>query len=314
MEVYSYSKSKNTISLSSSINIGKNTKWIRIKSLNEKNLKFLTEKFKLDEKDINDFFKHEERARITKFKEYIEIIFDAPVTEKKEIVPRPVYFIIVKGILISIENKKFAFLKTFADDFKKNKKKFAIKRGPFYLLNKMMDQINDDYLQKVVNISEISEIIEKKTEREDKTEDLNKLYDSNIMLTHFNQALIGNHEVLNTLRKLHTTGMNEEMREHFADLYHDCLQTLESLKIQREVVSNLFNFLSVLSTNRMNLLIKKLTSIALIFMIPTLIASAYGMNVSLPFQNDPNAFWYIVGASTILTIASFTIFKILDWI
>ena len=48
-------------------------------------------------------------------------------------------------------------------------------------------------------------------------------------------------------------------------------------------------FASVISNN-LNVVMKLLTAITIILMLPTLVASIYGMNVELPFQHSPHAF------------------------
>lgn len=54
---------------------------------------------------------------------------------------------------------------------------------------------------------------------------------------------------------------------------------------------------------------KTLTGITLVIMIPTLIASIYGMNIALPFQQHPHAFLLIVGLSTLFSIIGAVIFR-----
>jgi magnesium transporter len=47
---------------------------------------------------------------------------------------------------------------------------------------------------------------------------------------------------------------------------------------------------------------KTLTTISIILMIPTLIASIYGMNVGIPFQHSPYAFLGIVIFSVVSSV------------
>ncbi|MCA9703791.1 MAG: magnesium transporter CorA family protein, partial [Methanolinea sp.] len=42
--------------------------------------------------------------------------------------------------------------------------------------------------------------------------------------------------------------------------------------------------------------------------IPTLVASIYGMNVDLPFQHSPFAFWITMGITAVLSIIGIGIF------
>jgi len=55
-------------------------------------------------------------------------------------------------------------------------------------------------------------------------------------------------------------------------------------------------------SNNLNVVVKLLTAITIILMIPTLVASIYGMNVKLPFQDNQHAFLIIIGISFVLSV------------
>ena len=71
-------------------------------------------------------------------------------------------------------------------------------------------------------------------------------------------------------------------------------------------------FASVISNN-LNVVLKFLTSITIILMIPTLVASIYGMNVELPFQHSPHAFFITIGLSFCLSSVGVLIFLKNKW-
>ena len=71
-------------------------------------------------------------------------------------------------------------------------------------------------------------------------------------------------------------------------------------------------FASVISNN-LNVVLKFLTAVTIILMIPTLIASMYGMNIRLPFQDHPYAFLINIGISFTLTLISTIIFIKRKW-
>jgi magnesium transporter len=59
---------------------------------------------------------------------------------------------------------------------------------------------------------------------------------------------------------------------------------------------------------------KFLTSVAIILALPTMIASIYGMNILLPLQSHPYAFWIMMGASLALAVSVIVIFVRKDWL
>jgi magnesium transporter len=93
------------------------------------------------------------------------------------------------------------------------------------------------------------------------------------------------------------------------------LQIIDALKIQREIIMNIFNLQSMILSNQMNAFMKKLTALALIIMVPTLISGIYGMNVSnLPFATSSWSFLFVFGFMILITGTIFFAFKKQDWL
>ena len=66
--------------------------------------------------------------------------------------------------------------------------------------------------------------------------------------------------------------------------------------------------------NQLNKTIKLLTALTIILSIPTMIASLYGMNVSLPLDKSPNAFSIIVVLIILISFISLIIFQRKKWL
>lgn len=314
MEVFCYKHTSKggEVIVSDELDHNQHIKWIRLVDPSEDEILEVSNKYDLDIQDVKDYLESEEYSRVTKNKKYIDVMFDA-VPKEGHPKPIPIYFIITKETLISIESEKFSALENFAKRLKGNLHKYSLRKTPNHILNHLIDKMNDDFVKSISRSTRISSIIEKKQEDVSK-EDVSKLYTTNVNLTYFNQSLLGNIEVLNSLRKIRFVGVNDEVRGHYEDMYYDYLQTLESLKIQREIVSNLFNFHSILNSLKTNELFKKLTALALILVIPTFVTGAFGMNVKLPFAESPAAFNIIMWITLAAVVICYVIFKKLDWV
>jgi len=71
-------------------------------------------------------------------------------------------------------------------------------------------------------------------------------------------------------------------------------------------------FASIIANN-LNVVMKFLTSVTIILMLPTLVASFYGMNVRLPLQDSPYAFPFTLIVSFALSFAVVLVFLKKDW-
>jgi magnesium transporter len=72
-------------------------------------------------------------------------------------------------------------------------------------------------------------------------------------------------------------------------------------------------FASIISNNQ-NHVIKVLTSVTIILSLPTLIASFYGMNLTLPLQNNNLGFVVIGALSLAVMLMAALFFKKMNWL
>lgn len=120
--------------------------------------------------------------------------------------------------------------------------------------------------------------------------------------TYLDAALKGNVKTFFQLEKASPFKEQPDLLNDLEDLSIDLQQQAELLRIYRDLIESSLDAYSSVISNNQNDLIKVLASISLILMIPTLIASLYGMNINLPFEHDPNAFLYILIVSIVMII------------
>jgi len=83
--------------------------------------------------------------------------------------------------------------------------------------------------------------------------------------------------------------------------------------IHSNILSSMMDAFASVISNNLNMVMKFLTSVTIILMIPTLIASIYGMNIRLPFAKSPHAFAITIGASIIFSLIGVFIFIKRKW-
>jgi len=66
-------------------------------------------------------------------------------------------------------------------------------------------------------------------------------------------------------------------------------------------------YASVISNN-LNMVMKFLTAVTIVLMLPNLVASIYGMNIPLPLQHSPYAFAILMGFSFVLSVLVVVLF------
>lgn len=95
---------------------------------------------------------------------------------------------------------------------------------------------------------------------------------------------------------------NEDMQDLFEDIIIDNSQALEMSNIYTNILNGTMDAYGSIISNNLNLTIRRLTTITIILMVPTLVASFYGMNVNLPFDESPFAVYYISSVSIFISL------------
>ncbi|MFW9963404.1 MAG: magnesium transporter CorA family protein [Candidatus Sifarchaeia archaeon] len=115
-------------------------------------------------------------------------------------------------------------------------------------------------------------------------------------------SLKANMKVLRRLMRFNIIGRMILDEDRLEELEVDLQQQVELSAIYRELIENAMTAYDSIVSHNLNRVIKTLTSISLLVSVPTLIASIYGMNVGLPLENDPIAFFIILLVSLSITL------------
>ncbi len=151
------------------------------------------------------------------------------------------------------------------------------------------------YLSYLKLIDRTASRIQQALHRSLKNTELIKLLDLDKALVYFSTSLHANQVVIDRIQQMSALKHYEEDNDLLDDVIIENKQAIEMASIHREVLSGTMDaFASVISNNQ-NIVMKLLTAITILLTIPTLISSLWGMNVAVPFENNPYAFWIIVG-------------------
>ena len=96
--------------------------------------------------------------------------------------------------------------------------------------------------------------------------------------------------------------MDEDLSDIFEDIIIDNSQALEMANVYTNILNGTMEAYASIISNNLNIVIQRLTLVTIILMVPTLVASLYGMNVPLPFKNSEYAFYFIIIFSVIISL------------
>jgi magnesium transporter len=135
---------------------------------------------------------------------------------------------------------------------------------------------------------------------------------------HFQISLIYNFVKANELvlsklkisKKATLSEINEDLLE---DAFIENKQALDMAQIYSNIQSGMMDTFASVISNNLNVVMKQLASISIILMIPTLVASLFGMNVPNFMENSRWAFPIVFGISATLAIFGVILFRVRKW-
>jgi len=286
--------------------------WINIIKPNNDELKRLSKRQNIPLNFLMDSLDIDERARVEKEGNIVLVILRIPVlnTENPSVpfITLPLGIILMNKVVITICSLDVKELLGLTQ----TKRKW-IPQSPIKFLLLCLENTVLLYLEYLKEINSEYIKVEKELHKAMKNEQLLKLLDMEKSLVFFTTSLRSNEFMMEQLKKSNILEMDDTDKEMFNDIIIDNKQALEMANIYSNILSGMMDAFASVISNNLNIVMKLLTSITIILMIPTLIASIYGMNVKLPFQNSPHAFLIIIGISALLTIVGILIFKKRKW-
>jgi magnesium transporter len=132
-----------------------------------------------------------------------------------------------------------------------------------------------------------------------------------------NQYLTSLIPMRNTLTAI-AEGRYITLYEKDADLLQDLMiairQSEDVCAVNIKSIRSLRDSYQIIFTNNVNRTIKLLTALTIVFHIPTIVASIYGMNIHIPLQSSPLAFWYFIGVTIFASVIAVLLFRRNRWL
>ncbi|HLC59253.1 MAG TPA: CorA family divalent cation transporter [archaeon] len=184
---------------------------------------------------------------------------------------------------------------------------------PYSAVYHIMDEILSDYFNYLEQAENKGTAVEKEILNRTDDNALKDLFKLKSELIVFNKLLWYERGVIASLKKSSFIPKGGA-KELFDGLHDDIARQIDIVETFIETLSDSMDaYLSIVS-NKTNAIVKILTSITIILFVPTIIGTFYGMNVNLPFQQDANAFYFLISSSFLLAAGILAYFRHKKWI
>jgi len=267
--------------------------WLYVVNPSEKEMESLVTKHKLQKEHIIDALDPHEVPRY-ETEDGIAYIFTRVPLNRQRIVTIPVLFIITKDHTITISKEELPFKDQFLRDpaivtTQKTKLLLQLFNNTILTYNFLVTGISRKVRAISINIESIS------------NKEIVQFVGFESVLNDFLSSLVPTKTILRNILSGKHIKLYDEDKDLIEDLEIDSEQLVELCRSNLKNMVNVREAYSTIMTNNLNRVIKMLTGLTIILTVPMIIASLYGMNVSLPFSDSPLAFFYIIGFTGIIS-------------
>lgn len=286
--------------------------WVQVTCPSQDDINFLQNDLHVPDYYISDIADTDERARYDIDEGWILIILRIPYV--KEVKSRTPYTTIPMGIIL--KGNVCITLCNFETNMMIDFVTYQQRRGLGF--TDSVDMVFRLFLSSAVwylkRLKQISARIEKAKQNLDKNVDnvdlvaLSRLQDS---LTYFVTSIRGNENLLSKLKfKLPVDELDADMIE---DVNIEMSQARETTNIYSNILESTMETYANIINNNMSKVMKMLTSISIILMFPTLIASLFGMNLINGMESWKLGFPIALVLCLVTTVLFFWYFKRKSW-
>jgi len=285
--------------------------WVSIVAPSEQEVQQISQQYCLDSDALRAALDTDERSRIDTGDNYTMILVNIPTVEEqseKELYSTiPLSILIAQKVIITVCSEDSPIIQTFEQG--KVRDFHTEMRSRFIL--QFLYGIATLYLQDLRNVDKKSDEVEMQLHKSTQNRELIELLKLEKSLVYFTTALRSNEAVLEKLLRIELIKKYPEDSELLEDVIIENKQAIEMTNIYSGILSGMMDAFASVISNNLNIVMKVLAIITIVMAIPTMIFSAYGMNVNMagmPFIESPWGFPIIIGISVVLSVLATVFF------
>lgn len=286
--------------------------WIQMTNPSVAEGQMVAEALNVDIEDVLAALDEEESSRIELQDGYTLILVDIPSTEirheKESYTTIPLGIILTGEEIVTVCTEDTPVLQAFLNN---RVKEFSTKKKLRFVYQ-ILYRVSVLYQSDLRIIDKMRTEIEERVGEDTEEEDLIALHELESTLVYFATSLRANGNVLDRLTRYKRLEQYPEDKELLGDVIVENKQAIEMTSIYRDIINGTRELMSSVIDNRLNNVMKYLTSITLVMAVPTVISGLYGMNVEsggMPFANSNLGFAIVCIFTLVVCIITMVILR-----
>lgn len=188
--------------------------------------------------------------------------------------------------------------------------------GVGFLLHGLLDYVVDSHFAAVQALDDALESLEDTLFAEKPGQDTiqRRSFALRKSLVLLRRIVLPMREVVNALMRRDLGVVEPPMIPYYQDVYDHVLRATEWTESLRDLVTTIMETRLTIQGNRLNGIMKKVTSWAAIIAVPTAITGFYGQNVPYPGYAHASGFYTSTVVTVLLSVTLYALFRRRDWI
>lgn len=291
-----------------------NIVWVDVADPTSQDFGDLANEFGFHPLSIEDCRKEHQRPKVEEYLGYYFIVlYEGELIEGEHLQLRELNIFLGKNYLVTVHSQPIRALAT-AERLWREWSDLA-ERGTGLLAYLLIDSIVDDYMPLLDNLSDRMDLLEDKLFVEFQPDVIEDIFRTKKELLFLRRNVTPLRDVFNTMLRREQPIFSRETHIYFQDVFDHLIRVADTIDTLRDILGSTMEAYLSISGNRMNMVMKRLTSISAILMSLALIASIYGMN----FDYMPELKWRFgyTGALTamlVIGLAIYLYFRRIKWL
>jgi magnesium transporter len=293
-------------------------RWINIERPRSIDRVWLEEHFDFHPLDYEDVFSRNQRPKVDEYEGYLFVVLHFPVYDKRvnRLNAAEVDIFVGPDFVITLPNENLAPLQYLFDRVRSSEdaREDLFNKGAGYLLYKIVDACVDASFPMLRKMGlKLERLEESIFDEEANREIVRDLSNAKQEIINFRKIVRPQRTALKDLErtKRYVTG---ELDIYFDDINDASERVWDMLENFKEVIEGLETTNESVLSHRLNDVLRVLTAFSVIMLPMTLIASVWGMNVSVPGKDTVHAFWAILGLMLVVLVSMVLWFRRRGWL
>ena len=263
----------------------KNFLWIDCSSPSKHAIDLLAKKLSISSEEFKSNLDSRERPRVELFDKFTLIIFRTPYLDGKTVKTFSFPIFVGKNFIITAHNKPVNAITRIRDDITNNHKNMFNSLENF--LSKLLSYILADFFDVLDKTEKNIDTLDHKAMNKTDQDTLEDIFKTKKTLIYFHNALIANREVIASIERERVPQINNPRIKLFRPLYDDITQLIDMEATYRDILTGTLDIYLSSISNKLSIVMKKMTAYGSLILVPTLISGIYGMN----FKYMPELQW-----------------------